>query len=79
MIVAAFAAFACLPSQANAARCGTSAGGFETWKREFAEEARSQGASANDAVAALMTTNYNSATIGADRGQKSFHLSLEQF
>ncbi len=78
MIVAAFAAFACLPSQANAARCGTSAGGFETWKREFAEEARSQGASAN-AVAALMTTNYNSATISADRGQKSFHLSLEQF
>lgn len=62
---------------AQAARCGNGAGGFEAWKQAFAEEARGRvGASGVDA---LMDTHYNSATIGADRGQKSFHLSLEAF
>ena len=38
-----------------------------------------QGASAPPRVAALMGTNYASATIAADRGQRSFRLSLDQF
>ena len=63
---------------ARAAQCGSSAAGFETWKREFAEEARGRGVSASG-LSALMGTNYSSATISADRGQKSFHLSLDQF
>jgi membrane-bound lytic murein transglycosylase B len=62
---------------AQAARCGNGAGGFEAWKQEFAEEARGRVGSAG--IDALMDTHYNSATIGADRGQKSFHLSLEGF
>lgn len=62
---------------AQAARCGNGAGGFEAWKQEFAEEARGRVGAAG--INALMDTHYNSATIGADRGQKSFHLSLEAF
>jgi hypothetical protein len=57
---------------AQAARCGNGAGGFESWKQAFAEEARGRvGASGGDA---LMDPHYNSATIGAGRGQKSLHL-----
>jgi membrane-bound lytic murein transglycosylase B len=66
-----------MASKAGAAQCGSTAAGFEAWKRQFAEEARGRvGASA---VAALMGANYSAATIAADRGQRSFHLSLGQF
>jgi membrane-bound lytic murein transglycosylase B len=63
---------------ASAARCGSTAAGFDAWKRDFAEEARAKGISAAG-VAALMQTNYATATINADRGQRSFGLSLDQF
>jgi len=72
------AALACITSEANAAQCGTSAGGFETWKQEFAAEARAKGVG-GAGLSALMTTNYATATIAADRGQRSFRLSLDQF
>lgn len=65
-------------SKAGAAQCGNGPGGFEGWKRQFAEEARARGVSASG-IAALMSANYSSATIAADRGQRSFHLSLDQF
>lgn len=74
MTVAAVAGWA---GAAQAAQCGNSAGGFELWKQQFAGEAR--GRVGEGAIAALMTTKYNTATIRADRGQKSFKLSLEQF
>jgi membrane-bound lytic murein transglycosylase B len=78
-IAAAFlTALTLMSGKADAAQCGNSSAGFETWKREFAEEARARGVG-GAAIAALTSTNYNSATIGADRGQKSFHLSLDQF
>jgi membrane-bound lytic murein transglycosylase B len=64
--------------QANAAQCGNGPGGFETWKREFGEEAKAKGVGAT-AIAALTQANYASATIGADRSQHSFSLSLDQF
>jgi len=75
---AALTALACPSPKADAAQCGSSAAGFDTWKRQFAEEARAKGIGAR-AVSALMTTNYASATIAADRGQRSFGLSLDQF
>src|SRR5215831_3065500 len=75
---AALAALACLSAKADAAQCGSSAAGFEQWKRQFAEEARAKGIGAR-AVSALMQTNYASATIAADRGQRSIGLSLDQF
>jgi membrane-bound lytic murein transglycosylase B len=72
------AVLACLGARADAAQCGSTAAGFDSWKRQFAEEARGQGVSASG-IAALMGTNYASATIAADRGQRSFGLSLDQF
>jgi membrane-bound lytic murein transglycosylase B len=62
---------------AAAAPCGRNAAGFENWKDQFAQEAR--GRIGQTGVSALMTTHYNAPTISADRGQKSFHLSLEAF
>lgn len=64
--------------RAHAATCGNSAAGYEAWKQQFAGEARAKGISANT-IAALMATNYAQATINADRGQRSFGLTLDQF
>src|SRR5205823_207817 len=64
--------------QAAAAQCGNSAAGFESWKQQFAPEARAQGVGAAG-IAALMQTSYATATINADRGQRSFRLSLPEF
>jgi len=81
LAAAAFAILAMLAglgSPANAAQCGSSAAGFEAWKQQFAGEARAKGIGAS-AVSALMATNYAQATINADRGQRSFGLSLDAF
>ena len=75
--VLALAAALCAAAPAQAARCGNGEGGFEAWKQEFAEESR--GRHGETAIDALMSTHYNAPTISADRGQKSFRLSLEQF
>jgi membrane-bound lytic murein transglycosylase B len=75
---ALLAALATMAGEARAAQCGNSAAGFEGWKREFAGEAKAKGVGAAG-VAALMGTNYATATIAADRGMKSFRLSLDQF
>ena len=64
--------------EALAAQCGNSSAGFEAWKQEFASEAAGKGISPA-AIEALKGTHYNAATISADRGQKSFRLSLDQF
>ncbi|MBR0876306.1 membrane-bound lytic murein transglycosylase B [Bradyrhizobium japonicum] len=63
---------------AEAAQCGSSPAGFEAWKREFSAEAQGKGVG-QTALAALMQTNYAGATIAADRGQRSFSLTLDQF
>ncbi len=67
-----------ITSEAGAAQCGSTAAGFEAWKKQFADEARGRGVGATT-VAAVMATTYWTATIAADRGQRSFHLSLDQF
>jgi membrane-bound lytic murein transglycosylase B len=78
LTTATLAVFAGMSTSADAAQCGSTPAGFETWKRQFAEEARGKGIGASG-VAALMGANYASATIAADRGQRSFGLSLDQF
>jgi membrane-bound lytic murein transglycosylase B len=65
-------------NSARAAQCGSTATGFDAWKQQFADEARGRGVSAS-ALAALMNADYATATIAADRGQRSFRLSLDQF
>jgi membrane-bound lytic murein transglycosylase B len=67
-----------LSSATRAATCGSGPGGFDAWKQQFAEEARAKGVGAA-AISGLMTTSYASATIAADRGQRSFGLSLDAF
>src|SRR6476660_2497230 len=77
-IAAALLAALAISGQARAAPCGSSAAGFEGWKQAFAAEAKAKGVGATG-IAALMGTNYATATIAADRGMKSFKLSLDQF
>lgn len=67
-----------LAPAAYAAQCGNGPAGFPTWKREFAQEARAKGVG-DRALSALMQAHYSSATIAADRGARSFKLSLNQF
>jgi membrane-bound lytic murein transglycosylase B len=76
--VAVLVALAWMTGKAGAASCGSTAAGFETWKTQFAAEARAKGVGAST-VAALMATSYSSATIAADRNQGSMRLSLDQF
>jgi membrane-bound lytic murein transglycosylase B len=78
VVIAALVGLVWMGGEASAAQCGSTAAGFEAWKRQFADEAKGKGVSASS-VAALMATNYAAATIAADRGQKSFRLSLDQF
>jgi membrane-bound lytic murein transglycosylase B len=77
-VTVALTALVGMASEAGAAQCSSTAASFEAWKKQFADEARGRGVSAS-AVAALMSTSYSSAAIAADRGQRSFGLSLEQF
>ena len=76
-VIGAAALLLSLP-MADAATCGNGPGGFEAWKREFSAEAQGKGIGPT-ALSALMQTNYASATIAADRGQRSFSLTLDQF
>src|SRR5260370_27686123 len=76
--VAVLVALVWTTGKAGAAQCGSTAAGFDAWKRQFADEARAKGVSAST-VAALMTASYSNATIAADRNQGSMHLSLDQF
>jgi membrane-bound lytic murein transglycosylase B len=72
------AMLAYLSPAAHAAQCGSTSAGFQAWKSEFAREAQAKGVGAST-ISALMATNYAQATINADRGQRSFSLSLEAF
>jgi membrane-bound lytic murein transglycosylase B len=63
---------------AQAAQCGSTAAGFEAWKDDFASEAKAGGIKSRG-LSALAGTNYATATIYADRHQKSFKLSLPAF
>ncbi len=62
----------------DAASCGNSNGGFAQWKSGFASEAKANGIG-RKGLSALKQTRYSKKTIRADRGQKSFKLSLNQF
>jgi membrane-bound lytic murein transglycosylase B len=76
--LAASLALVWMAGEASGAQCGNTSAGFDAWKSEFANEARARGVSASG-ISALMGTSYSTATIAADRGQRSFSLSLEQF
>jgi hypothetical protein len=48
---AVLATLVCLGAKADAAQCGSTPAGFENWKREFADEARSKGIGATAVTA----------------------------
>ncbi|PRY25914.1 transglycosylase protein with SLT domain [Aliiruegeria haliotis] len=73
-----FAATFGLSAPSFAAKCGNNASGFNAWKQQFAQEAKASGIKQRG-LAALANTQYASATIKADRGQKSFKYSYEKF
>ena len=60
------------------ASCGKTGAGFETWKSQFAQEARQAGVGQRG-LQALAGAQYATRTISADRNQKSFRYSLEKF
>ncbi|QRM53615.1 lytic transglycosylase domain-containing protein [Sinorhizobium sp. BG8] len=77
--LAALALSASLPMAAHAAQCGTNGSGFPAWIDGFSREAVANGINPSTVDKAFANVKYATATIRADRGQKSFKLSLEQF
>ncbi|SIQ85402.1 lytic murein transglycosylase [Rhizobium sp. RU20A] len=67
------------PAASFAAQCGNTSAGFNAWVQDFKREAAGRGVSASVLDAAFSGVSYANATIRADRGQKSFRLSLEEF
>lgn len=67
-----------ISTSAHAATCGNDAGGFNQWKQQFAAEAAAAGIGQRG-LQALAGTSYATRTISADRNQKSFRYSLEDF
>ncbi|MGB7319651.1 MAG: lytic murein transglycosylase [Planktotalea sp.] len=65
-------------SAANAATCGNTSSGFNTWKAAFAAEAQRAGVGQRG-LQALASSQYASGTIAADRNQKSFKYTLDKF
>lgn len=64
---------------ALAASCGNTSAGFDNWKAEFTKEAAANGISRRTLDRVMDSVSYSRATIRADRGQKSFKLSLDEF
>lgn len=66
-------------SPAAALQCGNDASGFDRWVQDFKQVAPSNGVSASVVERAFASVKYNRDTIRADRGQRSFKLSFDQF
>jgi membrane-bound lytic murein transglycosylase B len=77
-VLGSIAALSILITPALAAKCGNTGAGFDAWKQSFAAEARENGIN-DKAIKALMGTTYSTATIKADRNQKSFKYTLAKF
>lgn len=68
-----------LPGMALAASCSNTGGAFPAWVEEFKQEAAANGVNPAVLDRAFANVSYNKGTIRADRGQKSFKLSFDQF
>jgi lytic murein transglycosylase len=68
-----------LPGLGLAAQCSSTGAAFPAWVQEFKQEAAGQGVSPAVLDRAFANVQYNKGTIRADRGQKSFKLSFDQF
>jgi lytic murein transglycosylase len=73
------AAIAASATSGWAASCSKTSAGFDDWKTEIKSDALANGVSERTVDKVLASVSYSKATIRADRGQKSFKLSLDQF
>jgi lytic murein transglycosylase len=64
---------------AAATQCGNDSSGFNRWVQDFKPQAASAGISQAAIDKAFSGVSYNRETIRADRGQRSFKLSFDQF
>ncbi|TWF46592.1 lytic murein transglycosylase [Neorhizobium alkalisoli] len=80
-VLAGLIAIGCMAatSPALAAQCGNDSSGFARWVEDFKQTAPSNGISASVIDRAFANVVYNRPTISADRGQKSFKLSFDEF
>jgi lytic murein transglycosylase len=79
-LVGAFSAgLLCLSQAAQAAACGHSGEGFDSWLDSFKQEAASAGISQHTIDASLSGVTYDRSVVSHDRGQKVFRQSFEQF
>lgn len=67
------------PAITEAAQCGNGPAGFPAWVEQFKREAAGHGVSQSVLDRAFAEVHYNQPTIRADRGQKSFKLSFDEF
>lgn len=65
--------------KATAASCGNTARGFNTWLKDFQQQAANQGISQRTLTRAFQKVTYNKRVIRLDRSQKSFKLSFPAF
>jgi lytic murein transglycosylase len=70
--------FTLLSGTAHSAQCSNDGGAYGQWVEEFSAQAAAQGIGKRG-LSALANTRYSKATISADRNQKSFKLSFDQF
>ncbi len=75
---AALLAAGLFSSASQAAQCGNNGAGYNAWLQQTLKEAQAQGVG-KKALDALAKTSYAQATINADRNQKSFKLTYEDF
>ncbi|MBP1847148.1 lytic murein transglycosylase [Rhizobium petrolearium] len=62
-----------------APQCGNDSSGFARWAEDFKRVAPSSGVNPSVVERAFANISYNRETIRADRGQKSFKLSFDEF
>lgn len=66
-------------TSAWAASCSKTSAGFDEWKTEIRNDAVNAGVGQRTVDKVLASVSYSKATIRADRGQKSFKLTLNDF
>lgn len=67
------------PVSSEAASCGNSGGGFQSWLQDFRSQARQRGISNATLNRALAGVTYDRRVIRRDRSQRSFKLSFRNF
>lgn len=78
-LAGAFLLAAAGTAPADAARCGKSGAGFQSWLKDFRAEARARGITERTLNRALAGVSYDRRVIRRDRSQRSFKLSFKTF